>query len=98
MGGLVAKGAEWGALLSGRTPSAWQQMLGTLGSMLWLAAAGAVLWLLFQRARRRFEWRVRHKLVLSYIFAGVVPVLLAAAFAVLVAQLLLLSLSSFLVR
>jgi serine phosphatase RsbU (regulator of sigma subunit) len=98
VGGLIAKIAEWGALLSGRTPSAWQQALGTLGSMVWLTATGAVLWVFFRRARRRFEWRVRHKLVLSYIFAGVVPVVLATAFALLVAQLLLLSLSSFLVR
>lgn len=98
LGGLLAKIAEWGALAAGRTPSAWQQALGTLGSIVWIAAAAWALWLLFRHARRRFEWRVRHKLVLSYIFAGVVPVLLAGAFALLVAQLLLLSLSSFLVR
>jgi len=96
--GLLAKLAEWGALAAGRAPSAWQQALGTLGSVVWIVAAVWALWLLFRRARRRFEWRVRHKLVLSYIFAGVVPVLLAGAFALLVAQLLLLSLSSFLVR
>lgn len=97
-GGLLAKLAEWGALLAGRTPSAWQQALGTLGSLAWLAAAGWLLAGAVRRTRRRFEWRVRHKLVLSYVFAGVVPVLLAAAFALLLAQLLLLSLSSFLVR
>jgi serine phosphatase RsbU (regulator of sigma subunit) len=97
-GGLLAKLAEWGALAAGRTPSVWQQVLGTLGSLAWLVAAAWGLWLLFHRIRRRFEWRVRHKLVLSYVFAGVVPVLLAGAFALLVAQLLLLSLSSFLVR
>jgi serine phosphatase RsbU (regulator of sigma subunit) len=41
----------------------------------WLAV------LIFARGRRRFLWRVRRKLVLSYVFLGFVPVVLVLLFA-----------------
>ena len=49
--------------------------LALLVSIVWLAVMGLV------RTRRRFLWRVRQKLILSYIFLGFVPVILIAAFA-----------------
>lgn len=48
--------------------------LATRLSLLWLAG------LLIARQRRRFLWRVRRKLVLSYVFLGFVPVVLIALF------------------
>jgi sigma-B regulation protein RsbU (phosphoserine phosphatase) len=49
--------------------------LGLIGSMGWL------LWVGFARNRRRFLWRVRRKLLLSYVLLGLTPVILVAAFA-----------------
>ncbi len=48
-----------------------------------LALRLAVVWLavlLLVRNRRRFLWRVRRKLILSYVFLGFVPVLLVVVF------------------
>jgi len=53
---------------------------------------------LFVLARRRLLWRVRRKLILSYIFVGFVPALLLAAFALLCGILLFYHLSSYLVQ
>ncbi len=48
--------------------------LATRLSLLWLAA------LVIVAQRRRFLWRVRRKLILSYVFLGFVPVALIALF------------------
>lgn len=48
--------------------------LGTRLSLLWLAAQ------FFVRHRTGFLWRVRRKLILSYVFLGFVPVVLIALF------------------
>jgi len=48
-------------------------------------------------AKRRLLWRVRRKLILSYIFIGFVPALLLVAFALLCAFLLFYDVSSYLV-
>ena len=66
-------------------------MLGSIDLVAGLAiAAGAVYFLvrLFVLAQRRLLWRVRRKLILSYIFIGVVPAVLIATFFVLGALLL----------
>ena len=52
--------------------------------VLWLAFLGSGVWLLTTAAlrnRRWLVWRVRRKLILSYVFLGVVPVVLVVAFA-----------------
>jgi serine phosphatase RsbU (regulator of sigma subunit)/HAMP domain-containing protein len=49
-------------------------------------------------ARRRLLWRVRRKLILSYVFIGVVPVLLLVGFFVLCGLLLFFHVSSYLVQ
>ncbi len=49
-------------------------------------------------AKRRLLWRVRRKLILSYIFVGFVPAILLAAFALLCGFLLFYNLSSYLVQ
>ncbi len=53
---------------------------------------------LFVLAKRRLLWRVRRKLILSYIFVGFVPALLLLAFSLLCAFLLFYNLSSYLVQ
>ncbi len=47
--------------------------LAWIASVVWLAVLAVA------RNRRRFLWRVRQKLILSYVFLGFVPVLLLAA-------------------
>ncbi len=49
-------------------------------------------------AKRRLLWRVRRKLILSYVFIGFVPALLLVAFSLLVGFLLVYNFSSYLVQ
>jgi phosphoserine phosphatase RsbU/P len=49
-------------------------------------------------AQRRLLWRVRRKLILSYVFVGVVPVLLVITFFLLAGLLLFFNVSSYLVK
>src|SRR3954447_18855491 len=66
-----------------------------------LAIAGGVIYFIFRLvvlAKRRLLWRVRRKLILSYIFIGFVPALLIVAFFVLCGFLLFYSFSSYLVQ
>ncbi|MGE0363600.1 MAG: PP2C family protein-serine/threonine phosphatase [Vicinamibacterales bacterium] len=68
---------------------------GTLALVLglgYVAARGAV-WM-----RRRLLWRVRRKLILSYIFVGLVPSLLIVAFFLLAGLLLFRNMASYLVQ
>lgn len=66
--------------------------LAFLGSASWLLAVGIA------RNRRRLLWRVRRKLILSYVFLGVVPVVLVVAFAAAGAIVLYTSLASYMFR
>jgi phosphoserine phosphatase RsbU/P len=50
-------------------------------SLVLLISAGWLLVLVVARGRRQFLWRVRRKLLLSYLFLGVVPIVLVIAFA-----------------
>jgi sigma-B regulation protein RsbU (phosphoserine phosphatase) len=63
------------------------------------AAAGGVYFLLrgLAAAKRRLLWRVRRKLIISYIFIGFIPALLIAAFFLLGGLLLFSNFSSYLV-
>src|SRR5690349_7034356 len=53
---------------------------------------------LFAETKRRLLWRVRRKLILSYIFIGFVPAILLVAFFVLGFLLLFFNFSSYLVQ
>lgn len=63
-------------------------------------AAGAAYFVvrLLLVAKRRLLWRVRRKLILSYIFIGLVPALLIAVFFLLAGLLLFFNLSAYLVQ
>ena len=61
---------------------------------------GGTLFLVRELAtiRRQLLWRVRRKLIISYIFIGFVPALLLAAFSILGGLLLFSNFSSYLVQ
>jgi len=96
--GVVAKLAtSLAGVALGGTP-AWLSFVDTLGSLAILGGAAYFIVRLFVLAKRRLLWRVRRKLLLSYFFIGVVPVVLASGFFVLFVLILLLNFSSYLVQ
>lgn len=80
-----------------RPDSAWLDVLDTIGT---LALLGGLIWFLVRLlsgARRRLLWRVRRKLILSYIFVGFVPALLIIVFCLLCGLLLFGTISQYIV-
>jgi phosphoserine phosphatase RsbU/P len=67
----------------------------TIGLIL---SVGFFVWRLFLLLKRRLLWRVRRKLILSYIFIGVVPALLIIAFFILGAWVVSINVSAYLFR
>ncbi len=84
-------------LAPGPAGSAWQAA-NTLATLALVAAGAILLWRGLAAARRRLLWRVRRKLILSYIFIGLVPTLLVAVFFLFGAQLMFMNLSAYLFR
>src|SRR3954462_10164781 len=85
-----------GAALGGVGP-----FLSVVDTVAVLAAATGVAvfgFRLLVLAKRRLLWRVRRKLILSYVFIGFVPALLLVAFSLLCGFLLFYSFSSYLVQ
>src|SRR5262245_57930523 len=75
--------------------------LGVIETVASVAVVAGVVYFLFRLtvlAKRRLLWRVRRKLILSYIFVGFVPAILLAAFALCCGFLLFYNLSSYLVQ
>jgi serine phosphatase RsbU (regulator of sigma subunit) len=66
--------------------------LGTIVSVLWIAALYVVAY------RGEFLWRVRRKLILSYVFLGFVPVVLIALFVLAVGFILHANIAGYLFR
>jgi serine phosphatase RsbU (regulator of sigma subunit) len=96
--GVVIKVLTWivGAVTDPLPP--FLEALDLVGglALLFVCAYGATR--LFFWAKRRLLWRVRRKLILSYVFVGVVPVLLVITFFLLAGLLLFFNVSSYLVR
>src|SRR5262245_21890779 len=67
-------------------------------ALLIVAGAGYFLVKGLAVIKRRLLWRVRRKLIISYIFVGFVPVMLVAAFFALGGVLIFFFISAFLVR
>ena len=63
-----------------------------------MVSVGYFVWRLFLLMKRRLLWRVRRKLILSYIFIGVVPALLIIAFFTLGAWVISTNVSAYLFR
>jgi serine phosphatase RsbU (regulator of sigma subunit) len=90
---LLASAAQ---LLVGRTPLL--DAVGTVGTLALLAGVVVFAGRLIALARRRLLWRVRRKLILSFIFVGLVPALLIIVFFALCGLLLFSSISSYVVE
>src|SRR5919197_1850479 len=56
------------------------QALSAVATLGLLIALGYFVWRLFVLIKRRLLWRVRRKLILSYIFMGVIPSVLISVF------------------
>jgi serine phosphatase RsbU (regulator of sigma subunit) len=74
------------------------EVVDTVGSIALAAGGGVFLVRGLTLAKRRLLWRVRRKLIISYIFIGFVPAILLVAFALLGALLLFSNFSSYLVQ
>jgi phosphoserine phosphatase RsbU/P len=61
-------------------------------------AIGAFSWRLFVQVKRRLLWRVRRKLILSYIFIGVIPSVLILTFFLFAGSLVFMNVSAYLFR
>ena len=83
-------------LVVGRTPLT--DAIGTVGTLALLAGITVFAARLIALARRRLLWRVRRKLILSFIFVGLVPALLIIVFFALCGVLLFSSISSYVVE
>jgi phosphoserine phosphatase RsbU/P len=87
--------------LIGRVVGTMPAFLGVVETVAGLTVAAGLAYFGYQLivlAKRRLLWRVRRKLILSYIFVGFVPALLLAAFALLCGFLLFYNFSSYLVQ
>src|SRR5918993_997243 len=83
-------------LVVGRTPLT--DAIGTVGTLALLAGIAVFAARLIALARSRLLWRVRRKLILSFIFVGLVPALLIIVFFALCGVLLFSSISSYVVE
>lgn len=81
-------------------PSTWSFLdaVDALGSLALLFVAGYLLTKGAIWAKRRLLWRVRRKLILSYVFVGLVPGLLIISFFLIAGFLLFFNVSSYLLQ
>ena len=95
--GVVMKLVAWSLGVTGWRPGLFNA-LDTLGGLAILLSALVIGYRVYVIARYRLLWRVRRKLILSYIFIGVVPVLLVAVFFTLGGLLFFFNVSAFMLR
>jgi phosphoserine phosphatase RsbU/P len=96
--GIAVKLLVFAARLGGLSVPAFVALVDTLAGVAIAAGAAYVLVQLFLLAKRRLLWRVRRKLILSYIFIGFVPAILIVVFFLLGALLMFFNFSSYLVQ
>ena len=84
-------------LASGGVPPFFR-VVDTVAGLATAVGLGYFILHLIRLAQRRLLWRVRRKLILSYIFIGFVPALLLVAFSLLCGFLLFYNFSSYLVQ
>ncbi len=73
-------------------------LINSAATLAMAVAVGFFVWRLFLLMKRRLLWRLRRRLILSYIFIGVVPALLIIAFFVLGAWTVTMNLSAYLFK
>jgi sigma-B regulation protein RsbU (phosphoserine phosphatase) len=95
--GAAIKAITWPINLVSTLPPALEaiDMVGSL-ALLFAAAYGITRYAVW--AKRRLLWRVRRRLILSYVFVGVVPALLVITFFLLAGLILAFNVSSYLVQ
>ena len=95
--GAVIKAITWPVNLFSTLPPALEaiDMVGSL-ALLFAAAYGLTRFAVW--AKRGLLWRVRRKLILSYVFVGVVPALLVITFFLLAGLIVAFNVSSYLVQ
>jgi phosphoserine phosphatase RsbU/P len=74
------------------------QVLSSAATIGLVVSVAYLFWGLFVRVRRQLLWRVRRKLILSYIFIGVVPALLIVGFCLIGASLLSMNIGAYLFK
>ena len=77
---------------------AFIRVLSTAATITLIISVGYFVWRLIVLMKRRLLWRVRRKLILSYIFIGVVPALLIVGFFLLGAVVMSMNISAYLFR
>ncbi|MGE5357552.1 MAG: PP2C family protein-serine/threonine phosphatase [Bacteroidales bacterium] len=95
--GAIVKTLTWLLRNAAGVNSTLLDAIGALGSVGVVVGVIYFAYRLTIRAKRRLLWRVRRKLILSYVFVGVVPVLLVVAFFVLGGLLLCFNVAAYLV-
>ena len=98
---VIGLGVKLAVSLIGLALGGVPQFFGVVDTVAGLAAACGIAYFLFRLivvAKRRLLWRVRRKLILSYVFIGLIPALLLVAFSLLCGFLLFYSFSSYLVQ
>ncbi|MDP2054794.1 MAG: HAMP domain-containing protein [Acidobacteriota bacterium] len=95
--GLAIKLVTWPLGFAVPLPAA-AEAVDRVASMALLFAFAYGLTRVAMWAKRRLLWRVRRKLILSYVFVGVVPALLVITFFLLAGLILLFNVSSYLVQ
>ena len=74
------------------------RILNSAATIALAVSVGFFVWRLVVLAKRRLLWRLRRRLILSYIFIGVVPALLIVAFFLLGAWIVTMNLSAYLFK
>ena len=87
-----------GALRTLFTLPAFLDILGIAATLGLIISLSYFIWRLFVLSKRRLLWRVRRKLIISYIFIGVVPALLIVGFFLLGAGLVSMNVSAYLFK
>src|SRR3954468_20791355 len=98
LAGLLVKAGAFGLRATVATVPAIVTVIDTAAGV--LVAIGGVILLAagLRSAKRRLVWRVRPKLIISYIFIGFVPAVLIVAFFILAGLLLFSNFSSYIVQ
>src|SRR5688572_13160416 len=95
--GIAIKAITWPLGLAITLPR-WLDAIDMVGSLALLFGVAYGLTRLAVWAKRRLLWRVRRKLILSYVFVGVVPALLVITFFLLAGLIIAFNISSYLVQ
>jgi sigma-B regulation protein RsbU (phosphoserine phosphatase) len=80
------------------TPGSVIEIVSSAATLGLAISLGYFLWRLFSLMKRRLLWRVRRKLILSYIFIGVVPALLIVGFVLVSANVVSMNIAAYLFK